>query len=272
MKRALLFCFVYRLLAVVVIGMPFSLSAASVFGHHPRGDALVADNTWLLEAGHLLRPSLGVYAIHAFVLLVLASFGWLVPLGTLMGAAAGASFREALGRGLGRLPGLALLLAAAWLAQAALAAGVIRLAGFAASAISSTRASDIVELLGPLLALSFVWLLAVVHDVVRAHLVQEDCRIGQALGRAGPTLRRFRTWFAAAWRTLVGLLAAIAALVGALWLTGRSALLSAALPLASLAIYVWLRASWFGWLARSRAVGPAAAPRRASPIDRGRRL
>ena len=252
MKRAMLFCFVYRLLAAAVIGMPLSLSVASVLGRHPRGDALVADSTWLLEAGRVLHPSLGVFAIHSIVLLVLASFGWLVPLATLMGAAAHGSFREALGRGLGRLPGLSLLLVAAWLAQAALAMGSIRLAAFTASRISSTRAADIVNLIGPLFALFLVWLLAVVHDVVRAHLVQENCRIGQALGRTGPTLRRFRTWFAAAWRTFVGLVTGGAALGAALWLTRRSALLTAALPLASLAIYVWLRASWFGWLATHR--------------------
>jgi hypothetical protein len=130
--------------------------------------------------------------------------------------------------------------------------GSIRLAAFTASGISSARAADIVTLIGPLLAVFFVWLLAVVHDVVRAHLVQENCRVGQALGRAGPTLRRFRTWFAAAWRSLIALVTALAALGGALWLTRRSALMAAALPLASLAIYVWLRASWFGWLATHR--------------------
>jgi hypothetical protein len=178
------------------------------------------------------------------LVIVVASFGWLIPLALLIGALSGASWVDSVRR----FPKLSLLMGATWLAQASLLMGAVWLFGYAARGFDTARSANVIELAGGALAVGGIWALAVAHDAVRVMLFPEANGVNAALRRAWPLLCRVRTWGAAAWRTALALSVTFAALAAGLALARRPAFIAVMLHLASLAIYVWLRASWLRWL------------------------
>ncbi|MBW2457190.1 MAG: hypothetical protein JRI68_21930 [Deltaproteobacteria bacterium] len=259
---ALAACLGYRALVGLLAALPLAAAAASLIGHHPRGDQVLWEpgGLWLLEALRLAGPAFRSMAPYGSVFLLVGACGWLLPLGALVlsvGAGArGRTWPELLGQAAGRFPTLALLFGVTLLLQTlVLALVTVSAVLLAASASSRSHGADALRIAGPCLGLVLAWGVGVVQDVLRVPVLQRDESLFKALATGWELVRTGarNVLVAAAWRTALGLLTlGVAAAAGAR-LTGGEAdhvPLVAVLHLLALAAFVWLRGSWFHWLSR----------------------
>jgi hypothetical protein len=255
---AVLTCWAYRAGAALAIGLVPARAVAAIVGDHPRGDAVLWDRggLMLLETARWL-PSRGGPLVSASVaLLVVVTIGWAFPLGALVaacGTAPPASSSAAFAAG-GRCVGRLTLLAGMAMAAEALVSVLFALLfGFAARPFVEARTLPFA--VGGAVGLALAWAIAVLADLARAEIVWRDRGAFAAIAGAWRRVWSWRAFLAAAWRTLVGVvaLAGIGRLV--LLLAPRWPGLAIACALAAGAVPVALRASWFSWLSRREAGG-----------------
>lgn len=252
---AVLGCYLYRALASGLAALPLGLAVGTVMGAHPRGDAALWDEggIWLLETGRLVAPSLRGAVGQGGVILLLASFGWLLPLGALIASQAPhrPATRACLRRAAERLGPMALLLGVVLMIQALLLAGL----GIIGKGIGEglTPTADVLRVVVPLGALGIWWLLGLLHDALRVMIIQRDRPWWELLNGAWELLanRPGAAVLASGWRTLLGLAVVLGAAVMGFEASGRGELVSVVVmhQLAILCV-VTLRASWLGWLNR----------------------
>jgi hypothetical protein len=264
-------CFLYRALAGIALALPVSFAVAGVVGDHPRGDAVLFDPTatWLVETLRIGGPSLRAYAPYAMLLLSALVFGWLLPLAALIASLGKRDGEASMGKLLGvaaeRFGPLALLLGVTLLLQAALVALAAFIGGAVVKGAESTVTADKLRLLAPALALTFMWLVGVIQDVIRVPMVQRHIKLPAAIVAAWAILAGgvWRTLANAAWRTAL----AVASLLGAGYATialvgpRDGPMTVALLQYLAVAVMVLMRASWLAWLSqRLEATEQSAEP------------
>jgi hypothetical protein len=266
-------CMAYRAAFATLAAMPLSVLATNVVGDHPRGDAVLWDpgGLWLVEAVRVAGPALRALVPYGSLFIVLAAFGWLLPLGALI-ASCGAgtetlAWRQLLGRAAVRFPTLALIFGATLLLQAVtLALATVCGNLLAGMANDQAHGGDALRVAGPAFGLFLAWLIALGQDVLRVPLVQRSQSLYQGVSTSWMLLRDSARplLVAAAWRTALAWLAFLLAGVAAAGLTGGAAdrlPLVVALHLLPVAVFVWLRGSWFSWLSeRLAGLPPQRAP------------
>lgn len=265
---ALLGCYLYRAVTSALVALPLGLVVGGVLGAHPRGDEALWDRggVWLLEVGRLVQPALRGAFVQGGALMVLASFGWLLPLGALIASQAPSRppARACLKRAAEKLGPLALILGAFLLVQAGVAFGLAIL-GRAVGG-SATRTSDVLGLVVPLSTLGVWWLMGLLHDALRVVYVHRNLPWWESFNAAWELLRArpLAALGASAWRALAGLVVVVAvqAVVLAMSGVGGSLGLVVLLHQVGILLLVVLRASWLGWLTEAL----LSRPREGSPV------
>jgi hypothetical protein len=253
---AILGCYLYRAIASAVAGLPLGYAFGRMTGGHPRGDGILWDRggIWLLEAGRLVGPSLKAAVGQGGLIVLLAAFGWLLPLGALIRSQAPSrpSMQECLARAGERLSLLAVLLGGTMVVQALVLFGLGALGKNIRE--GKTPTSDVLGVVVPLGALLLWWLLGLLHDALRVVAIQRDLRWWELLNRAWELLaqRPGAMLWASAWRTGLGVAVVLGAFVLAFDATRPDGGIGLVVLLHQLAILsaVTLRASWLGWLNR----------------------
>lgn len=225
--RALGLAWAFRLTAAWIVASPLArtLTAAST-SRMPAGDALLFEpgGVWLAEAVRLSHRALGSELVGSF--LVLLVLGWLalLPLGTLL-VELGAS-ESSLGRSVGRavtlMPRLTLLAGATLFVQGAIFAGGVVAAGALRKRLAyaaDERLGDLGPLALVLLVSAAVLAVGVIQDLARAALVADDRSVLVAVRRALTCARTRALSVFGGWS--LSLAAAIGAVLGAAWITGR---------------------------------------------------
>ncbi|HHH27697.1 MAG TPA: hypothetical protein ENK57_05045 [Polyangiaceae bacterium] len=251
---AILGCYAYRAVTSAVVALPLGLLVGGVIGAHPRGDEALWEpgGYWLLEVARLAQPGMRAALVQGGVVMLLACFGWLVPLGALIASQAPSRppARACLKRAAEKLGSLALILGVFLVVQAGAAFGL----GVLGRAVggNGTRTSDVLGLVVPLSTLVVWWLLGVLHDALRVVTIQRTLPWWEAFNTAWELLRRrpMGALGAAGWRTLAGVAVVVAVEAMALAMSGVGGSLELVVLIHQVGIFliVVLRASWLGWL------------------------
>jgi hypothetical protein len=242
-------CYLYRAASGLLATAPLAVAFAAVVGAHPRGDALLWEpgGVWLVESLRLLGPALGPALGYGGVLVLLAAFGWLLPLGALIVSLAPGRprARVCLGQAAARLGTMSLLWGLTLLAQAAL---LVLTAVLSALVAEGESPAQLLLRLGVwLLGLSLCAVLACTEDLARVVCLQRDAGLWDAVAQALGTLGRhpLALAWAAGWRSALGLgLLAGALALGVAWARPDELLPMVLLHQLAILCFVWLRASW----------------------------
>jgi hypothetical protein len=247
--------YAYRLVASLVVALPFAVGTQSVVGRHPRGDAVLFDDgaTYLLELLRVTRAALpagallftlgvlvasvaGLWVFAALVLAMTSRGRW--RLGSVMAEAA---------RPLGTL----VLLSGATLLAQALVWGLLAVASGVTAAywVDEGPRGDLVKVFAVAWPGLLVIPLGVMHDLARVEVVLEGKGPLRAVAAASRAVRRRFFALLGAWtpRAAAALAAifcagAIATRVGAL--DGAAFALTLAVHQLALLFATAARASW----------------------------
>lgn len=252
-------CTAYRFAMGLAVATPFAITvAAEATGEHPRSDAVL----WqpggydLLETLRVIADSVAAPLAGGAVTLFALSFGWLVCLAALI-AHLGDGELDGTGlllRALERFAPLTILHGLTLVGQTIAIGGAAWLASRFATPDPSGDELRIAMLAGGLL---LAGLMAVGHDAARVVCVQERPGVFGLINRTFELLcqRPLALLGAAASRGALAWIALLAGLGSATHLIAGGALPLAGaviLQLVAIATYVGLRASWLGWLTRTR--------------------
>jgi hypothetical protein len=192
--RVIIFDFLLRSIAGLVVALPFAASVASTtIGRYPEGDRLLfaTGGVYLAEAVRLLLPLLLPLLAASIGTTLALSFALVVPHAALLVALSEpeesptASFW---GRAFERVPTLLAITAIGLLAQLAVLLVFFGLATATGRAVGGERAGDVTSVLVMLLGIFLATALGVGRDLARASAVLQNLDGPQAIRRGLLTL------------------------------------------------------------------------------------
>ena len=268
-------CFTYRALWAGLIATPVALALGGTVAHYPRGDALIFDpgGIHLAESLRLAAQSLPSLFGFSGILLLLAMFGWLIPLGGLIASfdPARPPFRVYLRRSAERFGSLSIMLGATLFLRALLLALFVSIGDLVAGDGGYVRQS--LGAMIPITGLLLWWIIDLFHDAIRVARVHDDDEgLFKSISRGTALVwSRFASAaLAASWRTLIALIAFAAALIAARHFTGGPPdRLVAVIAIHHLALLIYLltRASWLRYLTQ-QFLAPTPTPAIVAPSPR----
>lgn len=248
--------YAYRLIASLLVATPLALVFGSSVGGYPRADAVLFDDGGMLFVETIRRvgPLLSPLFTSTAVLWAVAAFASIVPLAALIGALSvkgKVTARDVGSFALRPVGPFALLFGAFALLQAIVFGLLTALSGAIARRPSfDAPTTDRIKIIGVLVALLFVALLGVWHDLARVAVVRDELTFRASIRRAFRTLCAAHVRVIGAWamRALLGALVVYAALSFGSRLGVESSakvFVGFLVYQASIVLALFLKASWF---------------------------